>query len=265
MKKSLFTLASLLIIFTVFTTSCDSDDPSSSDLFDGMDNSEIAVLYIKKITNGKNEFVDFTYSNINQLVEISSGTDNPMTMNYSYNDLGQMIEMNVEDVTGTNSTTVFNYDLDGNITGGTTTNEGFEAVHTYQFNQGVLESVSVFADVPFIGNTIFGKTEFTYSGDNVTEFKEYTLNFMTGSLSLSKKVSYEYDKYKNPYFDLAVQYSVISEGYEEFASKNNSIKRTVEFDNTGFDDEIGSYEISYDYNSDNYPISASDGTIFTYY
>jgi hypothetical protein len=199
------------------------------------------------------------------LVEISSGPEDPMTMKYSYNDLGQMIEMNVEDVTGTNSSTIFNYDLDGNITGGTTTNEGYEAVHTYQFNQGILESVSVFADLLDMDNTLLVKAEFTYSGDNVTEVREYNLSFMTGDLSLSKKISYEYDKFKNPFFDLAVQYSVINEGYEQFASKNNSIKRKVEYNNTGYPDDIGSYEISYDYNSDYYPISASDGTVFTYY
>ncbi|MDZ7775939.1 MAG: hypothetical protein U5L09_10285 [Bacteroidales bacterium] len=183
-----------------------------------------------------------------------------MKIEYTYDAKGNISTMEITDSEGVHLTT-FEYDAEDLLLGAFT-NNGL-ADFTYEFDDNKLVKVNSYGNIPNVDRKLMVRTDFDYDGENVSEFREYSLDFMTGELDLSEKVTYEHDTKKNPFYELDIQNSVFNLGHEQFASRNNCIKRTVLMSSYG--DPLGTYEISFDYNTDGYPIQSSDGTQFTYY
>lgn len=252
-KLTLLILVLIAFLFMV-VVSCEKDEPISNE-----SNENSTILYIKN-TNGNEGIANYTYNSLNRLIEIENGPTDVMKMEYTYNSEGNISTMETTDSEGTNLTT-FEYNTE-DILIGASTNNGL-GDFTFEFDNNKLIKVSSYGNIPNIGRKLMSVAEFDYAGENVSEFREYTLNFMTGGLTLSEKVTYEHDTKKNPFYELDIQNSVINLGYEQFASRNNCIKRTVVMSSYG--DPLGTYEISLDYNQDGYPTQSSDGTQFAYY
>jgi hypothetical protein len=245
-----------VVILLFALVSCEKDETTENES-DVVDNA--TILHIKKI-DGNDGYTNFSYDSINQLILMEDGPDDEMTMEYTYNNLGKISTMKITDSEGVNLTT-FVYDTEGVLTG-SSTGDGL-ADFTYEFDNGKLIKVNSYGNIPNLGRTLMVWTEFDYDGENISEFREFTVSFTTGNTTLSENVTYEHDTRKNPFYELNIENCVMNLGHEQFASKNNCTKRTVVTSTYG--DEIGSYESSFDYNADGYPTQSDDGTLFTYY
>lgn len=253
--SNLKALLSILAIFTVFfLSSCEEETPTPDQQGDNSTTS-----YVKEVTNTDGSYETFIYDDSNRLIKIESSPES-MSMMFSYDDQGKMSEMQVIDSEG-NNTIAFEYNAD-NVLIAANSDNGL-ASFTYEYDNNKLIRVNTTGNIPVIGSILMVKTEFDYSGDNVSEFREYTYDFMADDMSLSEKVSYSHDNKKNPFAELGISKAIINIGYETFASLNNCTKRTVEMSTYG--DAIGSYDLSYEYNELGYPESANDGTTFSYY
>lgn len=216
------------------------------------------VCWLWKVTTPDQEYTEYTYNSEKQLMKMDFGEEDAMSIEFTYNSDDVLSEMVVTDSEGTH-TTQFEYNDNGQITGAVS---GEFGSFTYEFDHGMLVAVNAFGNIPNVGNTLLVKTQFTYSGDNVSEMKEFTRNFLSGDMTLSTHITYAYDHKKNPFYQMGIQNAVINIGFEQFRSKNNVTKRTVVF--AAYPDGIGSYEQSYTYNSSGYPVQSADGATFTY-
>jgi hypothetical protein len=260
MKNPISYIIFIALLFLV-VVSCEKEEPISEEPISDESNENVnsTIRYIKE-TNGNEGLVNYTFDSLNRVIKIENGPTDVMKMEYTYNSTGNISTIKITDSEGINLTT-FEYNTEGILTG-SSTNNGL-ADFTYEFDNNKLVKVSSYGNIPNVGRKLMGRAEFDYDGENVSEFREYTLNFMTDGLALSEKVTYEHDTKKNPFYELDIQNSVINLGHEQFASRNNCIRRTVIMSSYG--DPLGTYEISFDYNTDGYPTQSSDGTQFTYY
>jgi hypothetical protein len=253
MKNSISHIVFIALLFSV-VVSCEKDEPTPDE-----PNENSTIRYIKN-TNGNDGFDNYTYNSVNRLIKIENGPSDVMKIEYTYDAGGNISTMEITDSEDVYLTT-FEYDAEDLLIAAST-NDGL-GDFTYEFHDNKLVIVNSYGNITNVGRKLIVRTEFDYDGENVSEFREYTLNFMTGELELSEKVTYEHDTRKNPFYELDIQNSVINLGYEQFASRNNCIKRNVLMSSYG--DPLGTYEISFDYNTDGYPIQSNDGTQFTYY
>jgi hypothetical protein len=253
MKKIILASNLLLAICLIFS-SCKKDTTKTIE-----PDVNTTINYIKK-TNGIDGYANYYYDTNNRLVKMENGPDDAMKMEYAYNSLGKISNLETTDSEGV-TLTIFTYNAEGLLLGANTNNGLMEM--TIEFENNKLVKAFAYGNIPNVGRTLMIRTEFDYTGENISEFREYSINIMTASLSLSEKVTFEHDNKKNPFYDLGIGNYIFNAGREQFASRNNCIKRTVVKSNYG--DIIGSYEINFNYNSDGYPVSSSDGTEFTYY
>ena len=117
--------------------------------------------------------------------------------------------------------------------------------YTYSGNQ--LTQMSMFFEV--MGQTLeVSKSEFIYSGDNVSMIKLYE---MGGTLALEYAGSeiYEYDTKVNPYLNIGLNFFM---GEINFMNKNNYTKMTSK-DASGAVMNDQSENVTYEYNSANQP------------
>ncbi len=255
MKHNISYIISIVFSLLVLI-SCEKEEPISDE---SKGNVNETIRYIKSTTRNK-DYANYTYDSLNRLVKIENGPTDVMKMEYTYNSSGNISTMKVTDSEGITLTT-FEYNTEGILIGSSTDN-GL-ADFTYEFDNKKLVKVNSYGNIPNVGRTLMIRTEFDYDGENVSEFREYSMNIMTGMFTLTEKVTYEHDTKKNPFYALNIENSVINLGYEQFASRNNCINRTVI--KSSYGDPLGSYGVSFSYNSDGYPTQSSDGTLFTYY
>ena len=258
MKQSIFAII-LLITASLTFTACDKneDEPQTEP------DKKTATRYIKRVTESNNSYTDYAYDNNNRLTKISDKpSSNQMIMEFSYTTAGKLETMTVTDSEGTHATS-FVYNNKGVLINASPNNGMADLAYEYK-NDKIIR-VNAYVNIPNVGRKLMTKTEFDYTDDNVTEFREYTIDLMGGgNLELSEKVTYEYDNKKNPFYECNIAQAIVNIGYAQFASKNNCTKRTVVL-STSDDDPIGIYSTEFEYNTDNYPISANDDTSFTYY
>jgi len=118
--------------------------------------------------------------------------------------------------------------------------------YKYLYNDNKITTISTYFEI-FGQSFVISKTEFTFSGDNVTKTVEYETD-STLSLQLTSTTIFEFDDKVNPYRNIGVNDLM---GDPAFMSKNNIAKMTVK-DNAGNVTDKKSYNLTYEYNSDNY-------------
>ena len=247
--KTLILSVSFLMTLSILFTSCEKDDPITEDI---TENSKI--YYLKKVTENDGSYAEYFYDDDNKLIKMESYPD-VMKMNFSYNSAGKVSSMLVDDSEGSN-TISYEYDENGMLSAASSDN-GY-GDFTYEYENNKLIRVNSYGNIPGVGTKLFAKFEFDYAGANVSEFREYTLNFISGGFGLSEKISYTHDNKRNPFAVLGIEKTIINIGHEQHASENNCTNRNVLLSTYG--DAIGSYDLTFEYNGSGYPISASDGT-----
>lgn len=253
-KLNIFSIGLLALSITML--SCDKDESELEP------EQETATRYIKRVTE-PDGYADFVYDTKNRLTKIS---DNPnpkqMIMDFSYTTAGKLKTMKVTDMHGTNTAT-YVYNKQGVLTNANS-NSGFSNL-SYEHKDGKIIRVKAYGNIPGIGTKLMQKMEFDYKGDNVSEYREYIIDLMgSGNLKLSRKIIFEYDNKKNPFYECNIAQALVNHGYAQFASKNNRIKQTVVLPTNG-EDPAGYYSPEFEYNADNYPVNDGNGTSFTYY
>ncbi|RLD45833.1 MAG: hypothetical protein DRI86_04885 [Bacteroidetes bacterium] len=248
-------MKNLKLLFVLFLgigltfASCKKDDDEGNE-----DNPtpEAKTCYIVKETADDNSFHKMVYNTENLITEYNEydkdgnlAENNKMT--YS-DDKVSLIE--TYDGTSLKSKIVYKYiadRIDSAIiyidTLGTMKRVGF---YKYTYNADKISNISVYFEL--FGQMLeVSKNQYIYSGDNVSEVTIYEIG---GSLALelSYTETYEYDDKINPYRNIGIN-DIISD--PAFMSKNNFTKKTVKDDSGKIDNEE-SYEISFEYNSDNY-------------
>ncbi len=245
----------IAICFAVLFNSCTKDETIKDETDSGS-----KVCYLKQVVESRGESESFFYDDDNRLIKITSSPET-MSMTFTYGSDGHISDLLVEDGDDSNSIS-FIYDDEGMLVSAHSDNDMAE--FKYEYENEKLVCVKAYDNIIFSrGTVLMSKTEFDYIGDNISEFREYGYNFRTGGLSLLEKVTYTHDDNKNPYAEMGISLALINMGYEMYASANNCISRNVVMSSYG--DEIGSYELSFEYNEFGYPIRNDDGTSFIYY
>jgi hypothetical protein len=117
--------------------------------------------------------------------------------------------------------------------------------YLYSYNGEKISKLSMFVDV--LGQTLeVSKNEYIYTGENVSQYSIYGLAGF--SLNLVSTLYLEYDDKINPYRNIGINDLL---GGIQFMSKNNMTKLTYK-DADGNIDNSKSYNLVYDYNSNNY-------------
>lgn len=197
---------------------------------------------------GTDATITYTYSNANFVTEISTATGSETTVfNLIYDAKNQVIEYKSED--GKDST-IYTYNDKGQIESSEQTLDGtltYATTYTYSDNGELISRKR-------INKTDNKEDEITY---------EYTNGNVTKEVRFNQPFEATYDDKNNPFKGIyPVAYAAINSGIES-VTQNNPVTMT------GADGEI-----TYTYNTDNYPLTSSytyfDGlaTIektFTYY
>ncbi len=226
----------LLLLFPLFLFQCTKKDEAGS--FCRL-NSLTVVNPAITLT------VTLEYTNNLLTKQTMSGLGNVQTITWAYDSNGMMKTMTMEYPGGSQVTT---FTLDGSnriassVTTGTTPQS---AVYAYNAS-GQLETVSI-TDLSATPGSPGYVTVMSYTYPNTTTGNYSTLTIVTGT-SDPIVISQEYDNKKSPFVGL--------DGYVPYPV-NNVTKRT----------ENGvTLTISYQYNSQGYPVSATDsnGSTHTY-
>ena len=236
--------------------SCDKDESEQET------EQETATRYIKRVTEADG-YADYIYDSKNRLTKIS---DNPnpkqMIFDFSYTIAGKLKTMKVTDMHGT-ETASYVYNKEGILTNANSSS-GFNNL-SYEHKDGKIIRVKAYGNIPGLGTKLMSKMEYDYTGDNVSEYREYIIDLMgSGNLKLSRRITFEYDNKKNPFYECNIAQAFLNHGYAQFASKNNRIRQKVVLPTNGEDPTVPN-STEFEYNTDNYPVNDDKGTSFTYY
>lgn len=223
---------------------------SINPLFSQENKSKTNTCRIKKATESNGSSATYIYNDDHQLIKMTLEPENSSLMNFTYNSNGNLSTFKGGDQNADSSIT-FRY-KNGTLASSTVTGE-VTATTTYQFDNGKLKN----SITGFQGYTV--KNVYYYKGDNIIKIERFG-GSGGESMVLVKTYTYEYDHKKNPLYDLGIQYVFSMDGeFPLFASKNNIIRK-VATNGNGQNDPVESYEISYQYNTHNYPVKATKST-----
>lgn len=100
-------------------------------------------------------------------------------------------------------------------------------------------------------SVVIAKIEFTYSGDNLSEYKTYKFKVSSLQMELESTINFEYDSKKNPMHGVGLDFFFFETDIP-FMSKNNITKCTYK-DASGTVDQSKSFTNAIEYNTNNYP------------
>jgi hypothetical protein len=258
--KNLKFLLMMLVAMSVAVSSCKKDDDDDNN--DDNNNNTPQTCYLNKINYG--DYYSLAEYNTNHLITKmtdydSNGVADGYYTTISYDANGKIQNMTSYDGStidfkmvfiygsGTHPDSVAMYSDDGN---GNLERDGS---YILTFTGDKLTKV----EVPYtiMGNTIIiSKTEYTYTGENLTMESEYEFDLTTLQMELTSSYEYEHDAKKNPYYGIGLNYFVFLDGM--FGSENNVTKETYK-DDAGTVDQEYSYNYTYEYNSSNYPTKST--------
>ena len=245
MKKSIL----LLLGIAIFVTSCKKDDDSSS-------NTNPAPTPTTCLITKTNDLIENTYSdvvyNTSNLLDNIKGYDSTDTQkngfNCTYSD-GKLTKIAMQDSTGTD-TQIFEFVYNGNEVDTVhlymdNNSDGIldtAAYYLYYYTSTTLDSIVTFYDIGGGNFIAASKYEYTWTGNNITEVKEYELNYP--NLVLSKTTTYEFDTKKNYIHNIGLDNMPTA---VDMINANNYTKKTVRDASDVIDnDNSGNYFNTYD-------------------
>lgn len=244
----------ILFLFIIGATltfaSCNKDDDD-----DGGGDTTPKTCYVVKSTSDDGSYTQITYNAENKVIKTeefdASGNSDDNYSIYTYSSgkltkmeatVGGSIETKMELTYNTEDLPI-NVDLYQDQGAGLLKLGFFE----YTYSGTKIKNMSMNFEV--LGQMmVVSKSEFTYSGDNISLVKKYELGG-TLSLELVSTTAYDYDDKKNPMKNIGLDYFM---GEVQFISINNYTEMTVKDASSSIMQEE-SYNITYEYNSDNYP------------
>ena len=259
--KNLKILVLLLLGVVVTVSSCKKDDDDD----DGNTNNNTGnqTCYMNKMTYEDGDYDMIAYNSSYQVIKVTSydsnGTADGSETRFTYanNKLQTMesydngtIESKMELVYVNNTTpdSLVMYSDNGS---GTLERDG---VVTLSFNGEKIAKLEMIENVAGVDVVLF-KSEFTYTGENLTMQKDYSFSFTALGLELDGTMEMEYDSKKNPLYNVGLSYLAFWSPVE-FGSVNNITKLTSKDENgTVLQDESENY--TYEYNTNNYPTKQS--------
>jgi hypothetical protein len=246
--KNLKLLIVLFLGIGLTFASCkkDDDDDGSGD----KPTPEAKTCYVVKENKSDGSYVSITYN-----------SDHKVISSEDFSSTGSLIEKK-EVIYSDSKVSIINIYEDGNLstkfefkysdkldsaimymdTLGSLTKIGYLL---YSYNGEKISKMSMFVEV--LGQSLeVSRNEYIFSGENVSKYSVYELEGF--SLNLVSILDLEYDDKINPYRNIGINDLL---GGIQFMTKNNITKYTYK-DADGNVDDSKSYNIVYDYNSDNY-------------
>jgi len=275
MKKLKF-LSFLLSLLVITSTSCKKDNPDDN-TGGGNDNPpSTKKCYITKITEDDGSYSQLTYNSNHKIIKVtdfnSNGTPENSYISFSYNNDGTLNVVLIHDDNNNQGKYVFHYKQSKpdsayfyDKTGTGWKKEGTFAI-TMDGNK--LSQIIIFAENNG-QNYPMQKFSYTYTGDNLTKKETYSMDTTNQQYNLDETMLYENDTKNNPQHGIGVDFLFLD---DNFISLNNYTKITYK-DKNGNVNKGLSYNITYEYNSNDYPTkktaktfdgSETDVALFTY-
>lgn len=182
------------------------------------------------------------------------------TVNYTYN--GDLIIKEENNGGRVNSVSNFNYsnNLLSSLTGNESTStisKSWNATYSYNSNGSItVMNTKTNNQLGQTPTTINSKHIRYYSQGNCIKDEEYSIS--NGIATLIGYVTYSYDTKNSPYKNITGLNALYKPQGLSFI---NNLISEVDYNASGF--ITSTYQITYQYNSENYPISSS--TVYTYY
>lgn len=243
MKKSIL----LLLGIAIFITSCKKDDDTTNDT----PPAPTTCLITKTNDLLKNKYSDIVYNQNNLLdniKEYDSMDIQKSGFNCTYSG-DKLTKIAMQDSTGADAQ-IFKFVYDGsNIdTVHLYMDKNSDAIldtaayYLYYYTSAILDSMVTYYDIGG-GNFIpAAKSEYTWTGNNITEVIEYELSYP--NLVLSKTISYEYDSKKNYAHNIGLNNMPMA---VDMMNANNYTKVTVKDASNVIDNyNSGNYFNTYD-------------------
>lgn len=246
----------VLIGFALTFASCKKDDNDDGDGDGGSPTSK--TCYVTKMTNENGSYTQVSYDADNHVVKIEEfdslgAADGYSVFTYTS---GNMTKMEGYNAGAIDSKLEISYNSENQpIKSDMFTDQGTGLTkigyYEYTYSSSKLSKISMFFEILSQMKEV-KKSEFEYSGDNVSKVTNYELGG-TLTLELSGTVEYTYDDKKNPFLNIGLNYFM---GDIQFISKNNYTKMTIK-DETGTIADDESANITYEYSTENYPTKAT--------
>jgi len=246
MKKSIL----LLLGIAIFITSCKKDDDS--------DNTNPTPTPVTCLITKTNDLINKSYTDVvynqSNFIDNIKEYDSTGTFASGFNAVYSsdvLMKLAMQDSTG-NDAQIFEYVYNGNevdtvhLYMDTDSDGALDTLiyYLYTYTSGKISSMSTYYDIGS-GNYIeAAKSEYTWTGDNITEVIEYTLNTSTFQLELSKTTTYEFDTKKNYIHNIGLDNMPMA---TDMMNANNYLKKTVKDANDVIDnDNSAEYTNTYD-------------------
>jgi len=236
MKSNFLKPTFVLLIIGILISSCKKDEPIQDDPV--VENS----VFIKSVNTNQTPIIVYTYNTNNAVIKKQmSYQGTQLETSYTYTN-SKISNETTKQGNAIVSQYGYTYNTDNQLTRCDIIGVN-ESYWTFHYTDGKIDEA-----IQHIGNGESRKMSFSYTGENITEAKEF-MNF-GGVWEQDSRMTFEYDTQNNPFRLLEIPFSEILDEFANQVSANNAT-RVQSYDANN----VLNYDLqySYTYNSQNYP------------